>query len=54
MAKVSLSQADKLSFPYIPANRKVSKEVLDMVVGTLPDDFDVEKEMDKMWKERAM
>ena len=43
-----------LKFPHIPKDFKISKEVLNMTVGKLPDDFDYEKERDKMWKERAM
>lgn len=42
-----------LIFPKKPKNRKVSSEVLDMVVGKLPDDFDYDKEIDKMYMERA-
>lgn len=55
---VSLSEAtaktQKLSFPHIPANRPISKEVLNMVIGTLPRDFDIEKETDLMWEERTL
>lgn len=33
--------------------RPVSKDVLDMVIGELPADMDVEKETDRMWEELA-
>lgn len=33
--------------------RPVSKDVLNMVVGELPADMDVEKETDRMWEELA-
>lgn len=33
--------------------RSVSKDVLNMVVGELPVDMDVEKETDRMWEELA-
>lgn len=45
--------AKQLVFPHIAAKRSVSKQVLEMTVGALPDDFDVEKEMTQMWEERA-
>jgi len=37
-----------LTFPKIGKNFKVSQEVLDMVCGTLPEDFDLDKEMEMM------
>ena len=43
----------KLVFPKIGKDFKVSKDVLDMVCGTLPEDFDFDKEMDMMWEEMA-
>lgn len=42
-----------LEFPHVRDGRQVSREVLDMVVGTLPKGFDVEKETDNMWEELA-
>lgn len=33
--------------------RPVSRDVLNMVVGELPVDMDVEKETDRMWEELA-
>ena len=32
---------------------KPSQKVLDMTCGPLPKDFDVDKELEKMWEERA-
>ena len=43
----------KLVFPKIGKDFKVSQEILDMVCGTLPDDFDLEKEKAAMWEEMA-
>ena len=43
----------KLVFPKIEKDFKVSQEVLDMVCGTLPEDFDLDKEMEVMWEEMA-
>lgn len=33
--------------------RPISKEVQDMVIGELPENMDVEKEIDKMWEDMA-
>lgn len=43
----------KLVFPKIEKDFKVSQEVLDMVCGSLPEDFDLNKEMEVMWEEMA-
>lgn len=43
----------KLVFPKIGTDFEVSQEVLDMVCGTLPKDFDFDKEMETMWEEIA-
>ena len=43
----------KLVFPKIEKDFKVSQEVLDMVCGTLPEDFNLEKETELMWEEMA-
>lgn len=43
----------QLVFPRVPRNRKLSAEVEQMVVGTLPQDFDYETEREKMWTEMA-
>lgn len=40
-------------FPKIPKNYKPSEKVLAMTCGRLPKDFDLDKELDKMWEERA-
>lgn len=42
-----------LDFPRIPKGRSLSPTVMEMVVGQLPDDFDLEKASDEMWEERA-
>ena len=47
------SPRKKLVFPKIGKDFKVSQEVLDMVCGTLPEDFDFDKEINMMWEELA-
>lgn len=42
-----------LRFPHLPIDRPISKEVTDMVLGGLPESFDVERELEKMWEDRA-
>lgn len=41
-------------FPKISKDYKPSKEVLAMTCGPLPKDFNVEKELNRMWEERAL
>ena len=43
----------KLVFPKIGKDFKVSQEVLDMVCGSLPEDFDMDAEKEIMWEEMA-
>lgn len=43
----------ELVFPKVPKDLKPSQEVLDMVVGKLPADFDYDKTIDEMWEEFA-
>ncbi len=43
----------KLVFPKIGMDFKVSQEVLDMVCGSLPEDFDLDAEKEIMWEEMA-
>jgi hypothetical protein len=47
------SQKKELVFPKIPKDYKPSARVLAMTCGPLPNNFDVEKELDEMWEERA-
>ena len=47
------SPRKKLVFPKIGKDFKVSQEVLDMVCGTLPEDFDFDKEINMLWEELA-
>ena len=42
-----------LVFPKIGMDFKVSQEVLDMVCGSLPEDFDLDAEKEIMWEEMA-
>ena len=43
----------EIVFPKIPRDYKPSPSVLAMTCGPLPKDFDLEKELDEMWEERA-
>ena len=43
----------ELEFPKIGKDFKVSQEVLDLVCGTLPEDFDFDKEIEMMREEMA-
>ena len=45
--------SEKLVFPNIGDDFKPSPEILAMSCGPLPEGFDVEKELDKMWEEWA-
>jgi len=47
------AKAQGIVFPHVPSGRAVSREVLGMVVGTLPEGFSAEKETDKMWEDFA-
>lgn len=49
----SRNRKKQLAFPKIPKDYKPSAKVLAMAVGTLPEDFDLDKELDEMWEERA-
>ena len=44
----------ELVFPKIPKDYKPSEKVLAMTCGPLPKGFDVERELDRMWEERAL
>lgn len=43
----------KLEFPKIPEHYKPSNETMEMACGPFPEGFDVEKELQNMWEERA-
>lgn len=43
----------KMVFPKIGKDFKVSQEVLNMVCGSLPEGFDLDKEKEVMWEEMA-
>ena len=43
----------ELVFPKIPRDYKPSAKVMAMTCGPLPKDFDLDKELDEMWEERA-
>ena len=44
--------SQELVFPHIDDNMD-SPELLAMVLGPVPDGFDIDKELELMWKERA-
>lgn len=43
----------EIVFPKIPKDYKPSAKVLAMTCGPMPKDFDLDKEIDKMWEDRA-
>lgn len=43
----------KLVFPHINEDFQPSEKVLSMSCGPLPEGFDIDKELEKMWEERA-
>ena len=49
----SFNKNQKLDFPCIKKDFSISKQTMDMVIGKLPDNFDLEKESDKMWQEMS-
>ena len=49
----SRSKKKEIVFPKIPKDYKPSPRVLAMTCGQLPKDFDLDKELDEMWEERA-
>lgn len=51
--KKTKKSGKKLVFPHIGEDFKPSPEILAMSCGPLPEGFDVEKELDKMWEEWA-
>ena len=46
-------QKAELVFPKIPKDYKPSAKVMAMTCGPLPKGFDVDKELELMWEERA-
>ena len=51
---VSTDFQKEIVFPKIPKDYKPSPRVMAMTCGPLPKDFDLEKELDEMWEERAL
>ncbi|MBP3764106.1 MAG: hypothetical protein J6I49_09580 [Bacteroidales bacterium] len=45
--------AKKLVFPHIDDDFKPSEAVLARVLGPVPEGFDIDKELELMWEERA-
>ena len=43
----------ELVFPHINDDFVPSEELLSMVLGPLPEGFDIDKELNLMWEERA-
>ena len=43
----------KLVFPHIDDDFEPSEELLSMVLGPVPEGFDIDKEFELMWEERA-
>ncbi|MBQ7279630.1 MAG: hypothetical protein IJR13_02755 [Bacteroidales bacterium] len=51
--KKEKTEKKKLVFPHIDDGIKPSEELLSMVLGAAPDGFDIDKELELMWEERA-
>ena len=49
----SKNKKKEIVFPKIPKDYKPSPRVMAMTCGPLPKDFDLDKEFDEMWEERA-
>ena len=49
----SRSKKKEVVFPKIPKDYRPSQRVLSMTCGPLQKDFNVDKELDSMWEERA-
>ena len=47
------TQKKELVFPKLPKNYKPSQELLSMSLGPVPEGFDIDKELELMWEERA-
>ena len=43
----------ELVFPHIDADFNMSPELQEMVLGPVPEGFDIDKELEQMWEERA-
>ena len=43
----------ELVFPHISEDLKPSPELMAMVLGPVPEGFDIDKELEQMWEERA-
>lgn len=52
-ARQTEDKGKELVFPKVPKDYKPSAKVMAMTCGRLPKGFDVEKELDQMWEERA-
>lgn len=48
-----VEKPERLVFPKLPKDFKVSKDVEELTFGPLPEGVDLDKEMDEMWKELA-
>lgn len=43
----------ELVFPHISEDLQPSPELMAMVLGPVPEGFDIDKELEQMWEERA-
>ena len=53
MAEGAREKEADIVFPVVSNDYKPSAKVLAMTCGRLPEDFDLAKEMETMWEERA-
>ena len=49
-ARDEVGAKDSLVFPHIDTQMAISDDTMNMVVGKLPDDFDVDKATEEMWE----
>ena len=49
-ARDEVEVKDCLVFPHIDTQMAISDDIMNMVVGKLPDNFDVDKATEEMWE----
>ena len=53
LEKKEKKETKELVFPHIEDDFKLSPKLQEMVLGPVPDGFDIDKELEQMWEERA-
>ena len=52
--RIDARENQELVFPKVSRDFKPSSKLLSMTCGQMPKSFDVDKELEKMWEERAL